>query len=142
MATIESILEYLETRVPSVSTFVLRRDVDTTGLSGTGVVADGAVFPDGKTVTRWRGGTTGVSQTSVWDNVKHVQRIHGHDGATKLELVATGALVAAVGAVLRVAEDMDPEWQTAVVEAVVDALIDELPGEREARNVVFDGTGA
>lgn len=35
-------------------TFVLYRDTDVTGISGTGPVADGVVYPDGVTVMRWR----------------------------------------------------------------------------------------
>jgi hypothetical protein len=131
--TAEEILSYLESRVPSVSTFVLRRLVDATGVSGVGVVADGAVFPDGKTVTRWRGGETGIAQTCVWDNLQHVRRIHGHDGLTRLEFVATGELVAALAVVVKLAQEMEPGWRAAVLEAVEDALIDEIPGAREKR---------
>jgi hypothetical protein len=125
MITFDEIKSYLASRVPSVTTFVLRRKVDVTGISGTGVVADGAVFPDGRVATRWRGGTTGVAQTCAWDNLVHVRRIHGHDGNTELELLATGALVV---------EQMDRDWRDLVLEAIEDALIDEIPGARERRD--------
>lgn len=62
-------------------TFELQRDEDVTGVSGTGVVADGAVFPDGVTVLRWRGDRR---STVVWDNVDDALAIHGHDGKTRL----------------------------------------------------------
>jgi hypothetical protein len=134
MITFDEIKSYLASRVPSVTTFVLRRKVDVTGISGTGVVADGAVFPDGRVATRWRGGTTGVAQTCAWDNLVHVRRIHGHDGNTELELLATGALVEALTNVVRVVEQMDRDWRDLVLEAIEDALIDEIPGARERRD--------
>lgn len=72
--------------------FEIHRDVDITGLSGTGIVADGAVFPDGTTVVRWReldAGTEnykrGVRATTVvHPNVESVEALHGHGGATRL----------------------------------------------------------
>jgi len=36
-------------------TFVLHRDEDVSGVSGTGVVAEGVVFSDGAVVVRWLG---------------------------------------------------------------------------------------
>ena len=62
-------------------TFQLHRDHDVSGLSGTGVVADGVTFPDGVTVIRWRGER---QSTVVWPSVDDVVAIHGHGGATRL----------------------------------------------------------
>lgn len=67
-------------------TFELHRDVDVSGVSGTGIVADGAVFPDGVTVIRWRGDR---SSTVVWPRLEDAEAIHGHGGATRI--VWTGA---------------------------------------------------
>lgn len=103
--TTTDVREWLNDLLPGAATFVLRRTTDVTGLSGTGVVADGVTFPDGKTVTRWRGGTTGVAQTCVWDNIQHVRRIHGHDGATRIEFVPYATLVKMILAAL----DAEPE---------------------------------
>lgn len=64
--------------------FILLRMDDETGVSGTGTVAWGVEFPDGKAVTRWKGDATSVRQTCVWDNVKHVEQVHGHGGKTLL----------------------------------------------------------
>lgn len=61
--------------------FELHRDVDETGISGTGTVAEGIQFWDGKVATRWIGP---IAQTCVWDSIDHVQAIHGHNGATRL----------------------------------------------------------
>ena len=62
-------------------TFALIRDVDETGVSGTGCVADGVVFEDGTTVLRWRGER---QSTVVFDSVDDAIGIHGHDGKTRL----------------------------------------------------------
>lgn len=61
--------------------FELHRDVDVSGVSGTGVVAEGVLFGDGRVATRWIGE---VAQTSAWDSIAHVIYVHGHDGATRL----------------------------------------------------------
>lgn len=61
--------------------FRLERDVDVSGVSGAGVVADGVVFSDGVTVVRWRGARR---STVVWDSLDDVEAIHGHGGATRV----------------------------------------------------------
>ena len=79
--------------------FVLMRDTDVSGVSGTGVVADGCASPDGTVTLRWRGG----NPTSVvfHDNgIESVEAIHGHGGNTRIVWLAedleTTAEVAAV----------------------------------------------
>lgn len=62
--------------------FVLRRIEDETGLSGTGDVAWGVLFPDGVAVTRWC--VTDVRQTCVWKSLADVEYVHGHGGKTEL----------------------------------------------------------
>jgi len=86
----------------TVMPFVLRRTEDITGVSGTGIVADGVRFVGGKTVTRWRGGTTGVAQTCVWDSIQDVKTVHGHNGATQIDLVPVGEVIKALAAALAV----------------------------------------
>lgn len=61
--------------------FKLVRDQDVSGISGTGLVAWGVQFPDGRVATRWNGV---IAQTCAWDSIEHVERIHGHGGATRL----------------------------------------------------------
>jgi hypothetical protein len=61
--------------------FVLVRDSDPTGVSGTGVVAEGVEWSDGTVTVRWRGEH---ASTVHWDSVDDVQAIHGHDGATRV----------------------------------------------------------
>lgn len=62
-------------------TFELHRDTDVTGISGTGVVAEGCMFSDGVTVVRWRGERR---STVVWPSIEDVEVIHGHGGATRI----------------------------------------------------------
>lgn len=64
--------------------FVLMRDEDETGLSGTGLVAFGVQFPDGTVATRWN---ASVAQTCVWSCIEDVIRIHGHKGKTRVEWI-------------------------------------------------------
>lgn len=61
--------------------FVLNRLEDVTGVSGTGVVAEGVTFTDGTTVIRWAGPTP---STVVWATVGDAVAVHGHGGKTEL----------------------------------------------------------
>ncbi len=65
-------------------TFILRRKEDVTGISGTGIVAEGVEFSDGEVVIRWVVGD--FRSTVVWaDGIAAVMAIHGHNGATEVE---------------------------------------------------------
>ncbi|MFI7531619.1 hypothetical protein [Nocardia salmonicida] len=65
--------------------FQLHRDTDLTGFSGVGVVADGVIWPDGTVSMRWRGP---VRTTVEAQCLADIEIIHGHDGATRVVLVA------------------------------------------------------
>lgn len=63
--------------------FILVRDVDETGISGTGTVAEGIEFTDGTVALRW------LSQwpTSVVFHergIEAVEAVHGHGGKTRI----------------------------------------------------------
>lgn len=63
--------------------FELHRDVDITGMSGTGVVAEGVAFSDGVVCMRW----LGPWPTSIcWYDrgAEAVEHLHGHGGATRM----------------------------------------------------------
>jgi hypothetical protein len=62
-------------------TFTLHRDNDVTGVSGTGHVADGVRWPDGSASIRWRGENPSVV---FWDSHESVEKIHGHNGSTRI----------------------------------------------------------
>lgn len=61
--------------------FELHRDVDHTGVSGTGVVSEGVEFSDGTCVLRWKGW---AASTVVWADIAYVEHVHGHNGATRI----------------------------------------------------------
>jgi len=61
--------------------FWLVRDEDDTGISGTGVVACGVQFPNGKASLSWQTQHTSVA---VYDDIETVEAIHGHRGMTRV----------------------------------------------------------
>ena len=69
------------------------REIDHTGLSGVGRVAEVVEFSDGTAVVRWHelpesspNYQRGVRATTVvFPNVRAVEALHGHDGATYIE---------------------------------------------------------
>lgn len=61
--------------------FHLQRDVDVTGMSGTGQVADGVVWPDGSVTVRWRGERP---STVCWASLEDAESVHGHGGKTRV----------------------------------------------------------
>jgi hypothetical protein len=63
--------------------FVLLRKEDETGVSGTGVVAEGVAFTDGSVALRW----TSQWPTSVVfhdKGIESVEHVHGHNGKTQI----------------------------------------------------------
>lgn len=61
--------------------FHLVRDDDETGISGTGVVAEGVEFSNGFCAMSW---LTSQHRVAVYPNVKALEAIHGHNGRTRV----------------------------------------------------------
>jgi hypothetical protein len=61
--------------------FHLFRDVDETGISGTGRVAEGVIFSNGKIALTW---LTDVNSVAVYESLGDVEFIHGHKGKTRI----------------------------------------------------------
>ena len=61
--------------------FHLLRLEDESGVSGTGVVARGVVFPSGRVVMEWQ---TFHSSINFYNNLNDIDSIHGHHGKTKV----------------------------------------------------------
>lgn len=59
--------------------FNLFRLEDETGISGTGIVAEGVQFKTGKCALGW---LTEVSSIAIYDNIGELEQIHGHEGKT------------------------------------------------------------
>jgi phage-related protein (TIGR01555 family) len=66
---------------PGMRTFTLQRDEDETGVSGTGAVGFGCLFPDGRTAMRWN---TKTASTTMFDSMEDVLKVHGHAGKTRV----------------------------------------------------------
>jgi len=65
--------------------FYLRRNVDVTGASGTGVVAHGVMWPDGTASVRW---ATERKSIVFWDGgFEDTEAVHGPGGATQLVFI-------------------------------------------------------
>lgn len=64
-----------------VRRFALAREHDVSGVSGTGIVAEGVCFTDGTCVVHWYGERR---STVVWSSIEDVEAIHGHGGASRI----------------------------------------------------------
>lgn len=65
----------------NIRTFVLVRDEDESGVSGTGVIAEGVEFTCGEVVLKW---TTQCQTTGIYTSIKSCEGIHGHGGKTRI----------------------------------------------------------
>ena len=59
----------------------LRRHTDISKVSGIGDVAEFAEFSDGAVAVRWHGDHP---STAAWNDIRDVEIIHGHKGATEI----------------------------------------------------------
>ncbi len=62
--------------------FYLLRLEDVSGVSGTGVVAEGVVFSTGKVVLSWR---SEYESVTIYDSLPDLEAIHGHEGRTRIQ---------------------------------------------------------
>ena len=74
-----------------MQTFRLRRRVDHSGVSGTGVVAEGVIFGKGHVALSWVVAPEGFEQVplgvAVYESAHHVTAVHGHGGDTWIEFL-------------------------------------------------------
>lgn len=63
--------------------FYLHRKEDESGISGTGRIAQGIVFDNGKVALTWLSEHPTVT---VYDNLGEVRAIHGHSGKTEVSM--------------------------------------------------------
>lgn len=76
----------------SIATAIVRRHHDVSGVSGTGDVAELAEFSDGAVAVRWPGDHP---STACWNDIRDVEFIHGHQGATEIVFTEEARLLAA-----------------------------------------------
>lgn len=58
--------------------FALRRDRDSSGVSGVGIVAYGTAYPGGAATLAWCSGP--IRSVTVFASVDDIEEIHGHGG--------------------------------------------------------------
>lgn len=64
-----------------VKTFYLLRHKDVNGLSGTGPVVVGVIFPNGQVVFQW---TSYRNSIEIYSSIENLIEIHGHEGDTEV----------------------------------------------------------
>lgn len=67
--------------------FLLIRDVDVTGCSGTGIVAEGTVFKDGQTVLKWLREPFALG---IYSSLEELIALHSHGGNTYVAFTEQG----------------------------------------------------
>jgi hypothetical protein len=67
--------------------FVLMHDRDPTGVSGTGMVAEGVLFSDNKAVMAWR---TPYRSIVIYERLGDLEAVHGHSGQTRVVWLRRG----------------------------------------------------
>lgn len=81
----------------SAVVYSMQRHRDVTGISGAGPVGTVVEFDDGTTVLHW---DTATPSTTVYTDLRHITELHGHSGATTLELYENVRLLAAYALVM------------------------------------------
>ncbi len=65
--------------------FHLVRSKDVSGVSGTGIVAEGVEFHDGQVAVSWFGRYHGIE---IFPSASDYLAVHGHGGSTVIEWIA------------------------------------------------------
>ncbi len=64
--------------------FFLVRDIDESGCSGTGLVAQGLEFDSGRAVMEW---LVPPCSINIFDSVEELVSVHGHSGKSRVQFV-------------------------------------------------------
>jgi hypothetical protein len=67
-----------------VRDFILIREKDITGKSGTGIVAEGVVFTDGFAIIKWLREPYALG---IYETLEALISVHGHEGNTHVEFI-------------------------------------------------------
>jgi hypothetical protein len=70
-------------QIPFVRRFALIRTKDVSGMSGSGVVAVGSLFPDGLCFLSWT--ISALKSYGIYNSVADLEALHGHDGGTTIK---------------------------------------------------------
>ena len=81
-ALVEKITQSMPSqRGNTMKVFYLNRAEDESGISGTGRVAQGFIFDNGRVAVTWLSDHPSVT---IYDNIGEVHAIHGHGGKTEV----------------------------------------------------------
>lgn len=69
---------------PQSRRFILWRYTDVSGVSGTGLVAEGVALPDGQCVMQW---VTQTASIGLYRNFQELIDIHGHGKCTVIRWI-------------------------------------------------------
>lgn len=83
--------------------FDLERKEDVSGISGTGVVAQGCQFADGTVALHWLGD---MASTIVYNSMEDLVAVHGHNGRTTVEWIDD------TEGLSEIAKYMDQTWES------------------------------
>lgn len=64
--------------------FLLKRVIDSSGVSGVGYVAFGICMPSGKVIIEW---LTETSSEAIYSSLEDCVAVHGHSGNTVIEWI-------------------------------------------------------
>lgn len=64
--------------------FVLNRTEDISGISGTGIVAEGVIFHDNQVALSWFGQYHSIE---IHPSIGQIKILHGHEGRTVVEFL-------------------------------------------------------
>ena len=73
-----------EEKPPPIRRFHLNRVEDESGISGTGIVAVGVIWPDGQATLKWVSKRTKATSLGIYADIDDLEEVHGHDGKTKI----------------------------------------------------------
>jgi len=65
--------------IPVTRKFVLERNEDVSGMSGTGIVAVGFVLPSGFAIMEW---VSLEKSIGFYHSIAQLEKVHGHEGRT------------------------------------------------------------
>lgn len=68
----------------SMRRFVLQRDEDASGVSGTGLVAEGTLYSNGNVSLTW---LTHLTSLVWYHSIEVLESVHGHGGKTKVVFI-------------------------------------------------------
>jgi len=132
---------------PTLTTFHLVRDHDVSGISGEGVIAEGAQFSDGWVVTHWLDQPPmHEPKTDVWHHkgTGPITKIHGHGGATRIvwtdeDKLRRQVLTSVVNAFAVPADMCGPEAERAHLHRQLEAAVQAVQDGEAAPVQVGDG---